>query len=438
MNKKLKSVALLSAVVLGCVPGGTFAYGSSSRADDIADITATSLKLMSADSVPTKPRSKARRFAVGGVQTTFAVVMGALIGRKISGDSNVASVLGSAFGGCIGLIFAHDYWTSRSAKGCLERFNKSYNNFLISPLLRAEASEFDFVERLVPSYYASSKYALADAKDSLVNLQVNLNKTIDLGCELLLWFFDVQTRENITRKIDMMKTYLNVVVARLRVVKQHPEYALQEQYKRAIERMKQDLAAEVESVRIHNELARLRQQQNYAYAQQLQQPQLYPTAPVYVPAQPQTYARRCALCSVNLVGNKGYKTDCACLAGNYTYHHDCLKAKLAQSNTCPKCHFANPTVLSDFGDGFTPAPQTANPQSHATPAAPVVSPVQSAACTCAVCLENIEPTKRYRTDCNCRSGRYYYHHECAVAALRSNGNRCPKCNTENTTVKSAF
>ncbi len=441
MNKNLKSLALLSAVVLSCVPTASHAAdGSEQKVKEAAAlVTATALNVLIADSLPTKPRGVARRVFVGGAQTAFGSGVGVLLGLAIvkpisSSNANLGGLIGCLIGGFVGVAAAVDYWFSRSPSGCLRAFDSVYCGFLLSPLLRADDGEFDFVQRWVPSHYARSGYALVEAQESLVGLQVRLNKAIDLGYELLKVFSDVPTKESIARKIDVMKTYLSLVVSRIRAVQLHPEYSLQEQYKRALDRMKSDLAAEAESIRLQNQLTRLREQQN-AYVQQPQAYSVYPpTAPVYVSQPTQPYARRCALCSGNLVGNKGYKTDCACLAGNYTYHHECLKTRLAQSNTCPKCHFANPKVLSDFGDGFVPSTSSVQPPV----VAPTVPPVQSAAHTCALCSGDIQPTKRYRTDCNCTAGKHYYHHLCVTDALKSNGNHCPKCNKADTTVKSAF
>ena len=167
--------------------------------------------------------------------------------------------------------------------------------------------------------------------------------------------------------------------------------------------------------------------------------------PVYGPpaqdsvAQNRPHSRyRCTLCRGAILRNKAYKCACACPADTYFYHHDCLKTHLGAANNCPVCHAAEPTVLSDFNDGFVPArDQSAvgvRPSTVVVPTAPLVDESN----TCALCSGKIMDHKRYKTRCDCRSGRYYYHHLCIADTLKKSENKCPKCSHENTTVHSAF
>ena len=209
---------------------------------------------------------------------------------------------------------------------------------------------------------------------------------------------------------------------------------MQDEFKKQFDRMQKDRVAEREYLRIRDELSRLRDRERQDFAHYI--PQAYQAAPAYDQGSFQKYVRHCALCSGNLVDNKGYKTSCACSAGRYTYHHACIKTHLSSSQDCPKCHTRNPAVHSDFGDNFV-APQ---PQQVYVPVtyAPTAPPVVDAVNMCALCSGHIQANKRYRTDCNCSAGLYYYHHECIAGTLKQNGSRCPKCNKTETTVRSAF
>lgn len=148
---------------------------------------------------------------------------------------------------------------------------------------------------------------------------------------------------------------------------------------------------------------------------------------------------RCALCSGVILRNKAYKTSCVCAPGAYFYHHECIKTHLNHDLSCPKCHVKNPTVHSDFADGFVPGIQV-NQQLAPRIVPPVrpTAPVMDVLNTCALCSGNIVENKRYRTGCNCPKGAYYYHHLCISDTLKKNGYRCPKCSCIKTTVHSAF
>lgn len=147
---------------------------------------------------------------------------------------------------------------------------------------------------------------------------------------------------------------------------------------------------------------------------------------------------RCALCRGVIFANKAYKTSCDCPVDTYFYHHDCLKIHLKVSHDCPKCCKVEPTVHSAFSDAFIPTTEQAA-VSQATPQIVIpTAPVVDVLNTCALCAGKIVHNKRYRTQCNCRSGCYYYHHLCIADTLKKSGNKCPQCSHENTTVHSAF
>jgi hypothetical protein len=162
-----------------------------------------------------------------------------------------------------------------------------------------------------------------------------------------------------------------------------------------------------------------------------------PSAPAVV-AEAAPYDRTtCTLFLGKIVSGKAYKTSCGCPSGKYSYHHECIKTKLAERNACPKCAQSNPAVHSNFGDGFenqqNEAPITLAPVYSPAPSAPVVDTLN----TCALCTGQIPQNKRYKAICiNCVEK--YYHHECLAGTLKQNGNCCPFCGVQNIAVHSAF
>lgn len=161
-----------------------------------------------------------------------------------------------------------------------------------------------------------------------------------------------------------------------------------------------------------------------------------PFGPEYMPQshvqRPSPQRSRCTLCRGIILRKEAYKTSCMCPSSTYFYHHGCLKTHLAASHDCPMCHLANPVVHSDFDDGFVP--EKPAPVYTPEPTAPVIDTLN----TCALCDGKIPENKRYKTRCDCQSGRYHYHHLCITDTLKKSGNRCPKCARENVTVHSAF
>jgi|GEM_PF-6844163 len=147
---------------------------------------------------------------------------------------------------------------------------------------------------------------------------------------------------------------------------------------------------------------------------------------------------RCALCRGVILRDKAYKTSCLCHEGDFFYHHECIKAHLASSTDCPKCHALNPEVHFDFNDGFqTPVVTPEGPVAPVVTVQPTAPPVDTLH-ACGVCGVKFVDKKRYKTKCVCKQGQYYYHHSCIADTLKKSDNHCPKCFKENTTVHSAF
>lgn len=424
MNKQFKLFSVFFLTFLGLAPS----------------VSAVPLNL------PKEPCSKVNRSVVGGIGTLFGTLFGGAVGCGVAVSSPQRSnsqanplvacgLVGAVVGGVLGSVFALDYWISHSPQGCVNRFNQEYNKFLLASVLRANVHESVWI----PGYFNNNNHwPLVGARNLLLEHQINLNKVIDFG-RVLMASESVQSLGDdvcsaIARKNDVMVSMLALVKERIQFIQQSPGFLMQDEFKKQFDRMQKDRAAEREYLRIRDELSRLRDRERQDFAHYI--PQAYQAAPAYDQGSFQKYVRHCALCSGNLVDNKGYKTSCACSAGRYTYHHECIKTHLSSSQDCPKCHTRNPAVHSDFGDNFV-APQ---PQQVYVPVtyAPTAPPVVDAVNMCALCSGHIQANKRYRTDCNCSAGLYYYHHECIAGTLKQNGSRCPKCNKTETTVRSAF
>ena len=426
MNKQLKLSALLFAAVLGFAP----------------TVSAVPVNL------PSGPRGLANNFTrLVGTTGAFAG-LGGLVGYNTTMDTwgrsahvnHLTAGVFAAIGGLVGFMIGVEGWLKHSPQGCVNKFNEVYNQFLSANVLRNDVSDVVWM-----SGYSSDRWPLVDLKNVLADHQANLSKVIAFGRVLTassaIHALGADVALSIGHKIDVMVAMQSLVRDRIALVESQYLYPLQSQMKALFDRMKKDLAAEREYLRMRDELIRNQLQSAVAQSQGTSYP--HPYIPVYQPYIPDyqpaiTFNKHCSLCSGIIPENKGYKTECACPVGRFSYHHECIKTHLRDAHNCPKCRQANPVLHSDFNDGFVPSAPTPQIAYLPTMPAPSAPPAADAAYTCALCSGNIQATKRYRTDCDCAAGKYYYHHECVAGTLKTNGAHCPKCNKSGTTVRSAF
>lgn len=412
MNKQYVSYGLLLAAALGL------------SADAFAP----------AMTFPRGPMSGNARMAAVAVQAigfgAAVAFLGELSSRGLSTDVSQGRIVGGVIGGVFGALSGLEYFFTHSPRGCVKKFNEAYNYFLSSEILR----EGD-------SYWREGRYSdhwpLVELQDRMVACKGDLERAIAFGRSLnaspLIHGLGEDVSRSIMQKVNVLVSMLGLVKGRMAIIQAHPGYAMQLEMKKYNEQAERNAAAQREYLRLQKELAAMREQDR-AYWSHASLPMPAPTAPVYNQFAASA-TKQCGLCGGNIPVGQSYKTSCVCPAGKNLYHHLCISTHMRDAHACPKCHVAGATVHLDAPNGSVSNVQFPIIPLLPSPSAP---PAVDMAYTCALCTGTIQPTKRYRTECDCSAGKYYYHHECVAGTLKTNGNQCPKCHKPGATVRSAF
>lgn len=378
---------------------------------------------------PVKASSRWVRAALAtGIGAMLGFLAGEGVGRSVSWTTQPFKVGCGITGACLAGLAGWSDAISRSPQGCVDRFSEAYNHFLTVDLLREDSTVW-------LSGSGTDRWPLLELYGKLSMWQVNLDKTIAFGRVLmaspLIYGLGEDVPRTIARKVDVLTAMAALVRDRMSVVSSHPGYQMQQDMRRYHEQMGRDLAARREYERLERE-ARARRDRDAAYW--LSVHEAASGAPHYSSA---VGLRHCGLCSGRVYEGKGYRTSCLCPVGSNVYHHLCISTHLKDTQECPKCHMSNPTVHLDAPGASEPLAPAPFEPAYGTQPEPSAPP-RDAAHTCALCSGSINATRRYRTECDCKAGTYYYHHKCVARALKEAGDRCPKCFKTGTTVRSAF